>query len=186
MAPIGHDRRWLPAAFAVAVAVYIISAACAGGGEEASVPSPSPPPPEPQLTPAQGPAADAAQDYLRLLTSVASVALDAVWDMTSSEIKEVCPRELFDRSIAQYRTGIGVDSEGYLALSQGAAHLSQMARGEDWVLIQVEDAGLTLALVREGEAWRVHPDLSTTYCSEASPLPAVIETQGVFLTPAPE
>ncbi len=186
MAPVSHKRRWLPAAFAVAGAVCIVSAACAGGGEEANVPSPSPPPPEPQLTPARGPADTAARDYLRQLASVAPVSLDAMWDMTSSEIKEVCPRELFDRSIAQFRFRIDVDSEGYQALAQGAAHLSQVAQGEDWVLIQVQDAGLTLALVREGEAWRVHPDLSTTYCSQAPPLPAIVEMAGVLLTPMPE
>lgn len=173
--------RWFPLlALAAGAAISIVIAACGGGGGKETTPESTAA--DAELTPASGPAAEAARAYLQQLASSGEHVQNALWELTSSEIKAICPRQTFDRAMDEFRVRGKTSIEAYFALAGGVPALLELAKGPDWVVVKAPQADIRLALVREEEEWKVHPDLSSTYCFNAPPLPAVVEAAGVDLT----
>ena len=174
--------RWFPLlALAAGAVISIAVAACGGGGSQGKT-TPEPTGADAELTPASGPAAEAARAYLQQLVSSGEHVQNALWELTSSEIKAACPRETFDRAMDEFRVRGSASIEAYFALTGGVPTVLELAKGPDWVVVKVPQADIRLALVRDGEEWKVHPDLSSTYCFEAPALPAVVEAAGVDLS----
>lgn len=141
-----------------------VAAGCSGAGSS------------PESEKLEGPELEAANAYLQLPLSGGDWK-GAAWEMTSSELQESCERLLLERSLEQFWTRVRIDQAKFAEITGEGGRFVRLDSGPGWVLAEEPDIELKLALVQENGEWRAHPDLSSTYCTDAPPLPSIVDKE---------